>query len=83
MTLTLQCMARMLIGLGYDEGDVFTALRAEFPAHTAEDVLTAVRVANGQAAQCEEDLRVESAKQAALAVAAEHDLTQSMHGGKA
>lgn len=81
MTMTLQQMARMLIGLGYEEGAVFTALCAEFPTHTTEDVLTAVRVANGQVAQCEADLRVETAKQAALAFAAEHDLTKSMHPG--
>lgn len=79
MNLTLDRMARLLIGLSYYEGDVFEALRAEYPSHTVEEVLAAIRAAQSQVALNDAALRAEVEAQAALAFAAEHDLTKSMH----
>lgn len=83
MIVTLEKMAKLLIGVGYHPSQVARALAAEYPSASSRRRECAVAEAIAQRDRCSEDLDAELESEAARALAAEHDLTKSIHGGNA
>lgn len=70
-------LARLLIGLGYEPDDVAAVLQSRWPECAAE-----VRVADAVEFHARANREVEAAiaRDGEAAVAAEHDMSKSMHG---
>lgn len=80
---TPEKLATFLAGMGYSRAKVTSAVAVDFPRADADTVRAAVRGAFEGAAEQDAELDRAVERDERAAVEAEHDTSQTMHGGTA